>query len=469
MITAIRRKLTMFRARWFLILLVLSLVSPQLYAVTDEEIFRAFSLNLTTPGARAIGMGGAFIGRADDATAAETNPAGLTILARPEISLEYRHRDTRRTDTVITNIPITNLDSNPTPPDIGIDFGLADFRASDSLSSVDALGFLSYVHPFENWTLGFSRHELISVEATLVGDATASPFHFLEPNSFAGDAEIEDINYGITVAHRIGDVVSVGGTLKISDFRIRSDIGARQRNQPQFGQHFTSVYDTDDVGVGVNLGILVKPRPWVSFGAVYKYDPSFELRAVVTNVDRPNGPEQVVTNVDFDIPDQLGAGISVSAADFTVNLDVIRVFYSQLEDVQSGFSLFTHLLPFPKEQLIFRIDDGTDVHVGGEYLIRAQSAVLAFRGGFYRQSRNLFYFASAPSGGEYLTPIFGTEAPDPLNHVTIGGGVTFSRIQFDIAGDFALEREVRENTLLTQKRDVTHRGFELVVSSVVRF
>ena len=121
----------MFRARWFLILLVLSLVSPQLYAVTDEEIFRAFSLNLTTPGARAIGMGGAFIGRADDATAAETNPAGLTILARPEISLEYRHRDTRRTDTVITNIPITNLDSNPTPPDIGIDFGLADFRASD--------------------------------------------------------------------------------------------------------------------------------------------------------------------------------------------------------------------------------------------------------------------------------------------------------------------------------------------------
>ena len=459
----------MFRARLFLTLLVLFLFSPQLFAITDEEIFRAFSLNLTTPGARAIGMGGAFIGRADDATAAETNPAGLTILARPEISLEYRHRDTRRTDTVITNIPITNLDATPTPPDIGIDFGLADFRASDSLSSVDALGFISYVHPFESWTVGFSRHELISADATLVGDASASPFHFLEANSFAGTAEIKDVNYGITVAHRIGDIVSVGGTLKISDFSIRSNIGARQRLQPQFGQHFTSVYDTDEVGVGINLGLLVKPRPWVSFGAVYKYDPSFELRTVVTNVDTAAGPQQVVSDVDFDIPDQLGAGVSVTGGDFTVNLDVIRVFYSQLEEVQAGFSLFTHLLPFPKEQLIFRIDDGLDVHVGGEYLVRAQSAVLAFRGGFYRQSRNLFYFASAPSGGEYLTPIFGTEAPDPLNHVTIGGGVTFSRIQFDIAGDFALEREVRENDLLTQKRDVTHRGFELVVSTVVRF
>ena len=459
----------MTKTRWFLVLLVSILFSPQLFAVTDEEIFRAFSLNLTTPGARAIGMGGAFIGRADDATAAESNPAGLTILARPEVSIEYRHRDSRRTDIDLTNIPITNLDANPTPPDIGIDFGLANFSASDSLSSVDTIGFLSYVHPFENWTFAFSRHQLISVEATMLGEVSASPFHFLEPNSFAGDAQIEDVNYGFTVATQIGEIVSVGGTLKISDFSIQSDIGARQKNQPQFGQHFTSVYDSDEIGVGVNLGLQVKPRPWVSLGAVYKYDPSFELPTVVTNVDTASGPQQVVTDVNFDIPDQLGAGISVSAADFTVNLDVIRIFYAQLEDVQAGFSLFTHLLPFPKEELVFRIDDGTDVHVGGEYLVRSESAVLAFRGGFYTQSRNLFYFSKAPAAGDFLAPIFGTEAPDSLKHITIGGGVTFSRIQFDVAGDFALEDEEREDGLLTTKRNVTRRGFELILSSVVRF
>ena len=459
----------MSKTRWFLVLLIFALASPQLYAVTDEEIFRAFSLNLTTPGARAIGMGGAFIGRADDATAAESNPAGLTILARPEVSIEYRHRDARRSDINVTNIPITNLDANPSPPDIGIDFGLANFSASDSLDSVDTVGFLSYVHPFENWTIAFSRHQLINVEATMLGEASASPFHFLEANSFAGEAEIQNVNYGFTLATKLGDVISVGGTLKIADFSIRSDIGARQKLQPQFGQHFTSVYDSDEVGVGVNLGIQVKPQPWMSVGAVYKYDPSYELPTVVTNVDTASGPTQVVTDVDFDIPDQLGAGISVSAADFTVNLDVIRVFYSQLEDVQSGFSLFTHLLPFPKDQLIFRIDDGTDVHVGGEYLVRAESAVLAFRGGFYTQSRNLFYFVNAPAGGDFLAPIFGTQSPDSLRHVTIGGGVTFSRIQFDVAGDFALEDEERVDGLLTSKRNITHRGFELVLSSVVRF
>ena len=38
-------------------------------------------------GARALGMGGAFIAIADDATAASWNPGGLTQLERPELSL----------------------------------------------------------------------------------------------------------------------------------------------------------------------------------------------------------------------------------------------------------------------------------------------------------------------------------------------------------------------------------------------
>jgi len=44
--------------------------------------------NLTLgSGARAYGMGGAFLARADDATAASWNPAGLSYLRVPELSL----------------------------------------------------------------------------------------------------------------------------------------------------------------------------------------------------------------------------------------------------------------------------------------------------------------------------------------------------------------------------------------------
>ena len=60
-------------------------------ALTNEEVFSQFQFNFITPGARATGLGGAFIGLADDATAVESNPAGLTQLYDSEVSLEFKH------------------------------------------------------------------------------------------------------------------------------------------------------------------------------------------------------------------------------------------------------------------------------------------------------------------------------------------------------------------------------------------
>ena len=64
-------------------------VSPA-FALTDEEVFRNFRFNLINPGARSLAMGGAFISLADDATAAQANPAGLGFLTRWEFFAEVR-------------------------------------------------------------------------------------------------------------------------------------------------------------------------------------------------------------------------------------------------------------------------------------------------------------------------------------------------------------------------------------------
>src|SRR3982750_3671079 len=58
---------------------------------TDIESVSGLQFNFGNPGARSLGMGGAFLGLADDASAAEPNPAGLTILRKPEISVEGRN------------------------------------------------------------------------------------------------------------------------------------------------------------------------------------------------------------------------------------------------------------------------------------------------------------------------------------------------------------------------------------------
>src|SRR5437016_2499324 len=73
-------------------LLVLLLAAlPALARNTDIESLSGLQFNFGNPGARSLGMGGAFLGLADDASAAEANPAGLTILRKPEITIEARN------------------------------------------------------------------------------------------------------------------------------------------------------------------------------------------------------------------------------------------------------------------------------------------------------------------------------------------------------------------------------------------
>lgn len=470
--------------KYLTVLFVSLLFVSSSFAVTDEEMFRAFSLNLSTPGARAVGMGGAFIGRADDATAAETNPAGLTILARPEVSLEYRHSNARNVTTSIFNVPIRNLDLNPHPPvEPGLDRSIADFQALDTLDSTDSLGYASFVYPTSHVTLAFSRHELIRTDATLFGGLSASPFHFLEPNDFIGDAQIRDVNYNFTAATKIGDAISIGGSIKIADFSMDSRIAARQRNEINAGEHFVSRINTSETKVGFNAGVLVHPSSHVSVGVVYKFEPQFTIGTVVDNNDQ-TPPFSVKKDVSFDVPDTLGFGVSASPnSNWTFNFDVIRVYYSQLENVDTGLSLFTHLLPNDQQQILlpgsgnadvidFKIDDGLDIHAGAEYLWTHESYVFALRGGYYSQSRNRFFLANAPNidVDAFLRPIFGSDAGDHFNHVTLGTGITYGNFQIDFAADISDEDQINANFgQLTVKNEVSERSVDIILSSVFRF
>ena len=79
------------RTRLALLLLAPLVGAP---AATAQQFFDQDRIDLTGQqnltlgaGARAYGMGGAFLARADDATAASWNPAGLSYLRLPELSL----------------------------------------------------------------------------------------------------------------------------------------------------------------------------------------------------------------------------------------------------------------------------------------------------------------------------------------------------------------------------------------------
>ncbi|MEA2096446.1 MAG: hypothetical protein U9P73_07120 [Candidatus Cloacimonadota bacterium] len=80
--------------------------------------------NFTGVGARAAGMGGAFIGVADDATAISWNPAGLTQLQKPEASFVVRG--------------LAEL------YEVDFDYGIETYEDEHGI-----LNFLSGVYPFE--------------------------------------------------------------------------------------------------------------------------------------------------------------------------------------------------------------------------------------------------------------------------------------------------------------------------------
>lgn len=75
----------------------LTVTTPPTFAGSSNHslstLFEATG-NYQNPGARSLGLGGAFIALADDASAAELNPAGLTQLTKPEAGAEFRRLDT---------------------------------------------------------------------------------------------------------------------------------------------------------------------------------------------------------------------------------------------------------------------------------------------------------------------------------------------------------------------------------------
>ncbi len=91
LVTIDRDGTTMSFTKWFSCIIfwifLLGFVIPTHGYDLYERVGIASSPNPVGSGARAIGMGGAFIGIADDATAASWNPAGLIQLENPELSI----------------------------------------------------------------------------------------------------------------------------------------------------------------------------------------------------------------------------------------------------------------------------------------------------------------------------------------------------------------------------------------------
>ena len=377
------------------------------------------------PGARSLALGGTFIGLADDATSASTNPAGLAQLSRLEFSVEGRYR------TLFTNfLAGGRLTGEITK--IGIDTINGPFFDETS-ENLAGLSFLSVVYPRQQWTIAGYRQEGARVRrnATING-AFFSGEDFLEGSDLRqipGLAFVEAniVHYGSSFAVRVGKV-SAGAGVSLS----RLDYSARYQGF-DFDATFPAFYEAasftsaplfeevqvgDDWGVGAVAGVMVYPTYKIQIGASYRRGARFDFSGAIRSGVPELQPMPDSYAGKFTIPDVVGVGVALRPVDgLIIVLDVDRVKYSALNDFVRSQIVFE-----PDERDLYAVPDATEIHVGGEYLITRWPLRPAVRVGFWNEGDHSVTY----SGGGLLSGASDALAHD-VRHYSVGGGVPFSR------------------------------------------
>lgn len=392
-------------------LLALILMAPAAWAQANLEVNSRIQFNFFTPGARSLGMGGAFLGLADDATAAYANPAGLTTLTKPEISVEGLHWHYNQVFT-----DRGRLFGEATGNGVDTQSGL---RNGESYNGVTGLSFISFVYPWSRWRFALYRHELASFESRFKTQGA-----FLTPENATSDERLHPTanslrlsvaNLGLSAALEISPNLSMGAGLSSYGFHLDSltnrysvvrGIGQLDQQGEFYG---LPLYDPGNIvnfqtqkggdsALGFNAGFLWRIRDGLALGGVYRSGPNFKFTAATgKGPQAPPTLSEFSLPVRFNTPDFFGLGLSIQPTEYTtISLDYDRVRYSRLR--RSLVSIVTGPDQDPAELLRYQIDDANEIHLGFEraFVFRGFQ-VFARTGAWYDPNHSLRYTGSTPA------------------------------------------------------------------------
>jgi hypothetical protein len=447
-------------------------------AVTDEEIFRDFRFNFANPGARALAMGGAFIAIANDATAAQANPARLGVLRRPEIFAEVRNRNTDSTQTG-SGTPF------PIDPNINPAANLS-LQSEVSPETQTIPSVVSFVYPFKlrrALTLGVSRQEILSFKSAATNNFISTPLiasPFQDPNnpevvtnSAQGVIDSKLVLYNLSAGYQITRDLFVGGSVVLGQLDLKSNINSTFSDKdglfgygnldPRFETPAGSTLiatSIDDKATDVKwaFGLFWKLNDEISFGTVRKQGLRMSVQEHVVDSSKTPfvtglNPVTGIGTLDtsFNVPTVSGFGIAYQPwarsqnsglASLLFALDVVRVENKDLvKGFQSGLNVIT-LNDFIKK-VDFTATNQTEIHFGAEYYTNVGRSTLAFRAGFFtdpdssiHSSKVIADPASQEQRGTKIAIEKGNIFPSrsTVNHVT--GGIGYSFSDFEVAAAY---------------------------------
>jgi long-subunit fatty acid transport protein len=451
------------------------LVATGASALTDEEVFRGLRFSsAAVPGARALAMGGAYIGRADDATASFVNPAGLGFLDRPQAMIDVRVADVD--DRHESNPGTFDLYDDLDDP-IGVETFASGLRLFEEEAFAQA-GFVGYVHPVTDYlVIAAGRHERLSFERDVLTTFSSTAFRPLEDGGSAvvrealesrGTLDVLMETYDLSIASAIIEQLSLGLTVSLARLDMVSTLDNFQGRTADTDSDdsldsfltlldYRTVVDDEDTAFTFSAGLLYRPHEKVGIGLVYRDGPEFDLIEEVTGEGAraaalreylasplPNGVVvannlgQFVNRVT--IPDSYGAGLSLGpwfedrgGGGLLITADAVRVEYSDILDSFVA-GLNNQLFASDSQGVVFALDDGTEYHLGvGWTWTVGYNNSIHVRAGVYSEPDRQVLSSGRLTG--VVNPGTGTlvrageilDEDDDEIHVTAGAGFTLKR------------------------------------------
>ena len=449
---AAKYKITVSRIYFLLLCVcVLMLWCGSLHAQGSSAQYTSFtsSPNPVGSGARAIGMGGAFIAVADDATAASWNPAGLTQLRKPEFSFAYSYFRRRE-----------------------------DFRVSDhpeatgsSVVSNDDLNYLSIAYPFKL----FQRNMIVSLNYQLLYEFnkqlnmfvkdTNSGYSLEQKLHYRQEGKLRTLSpaYAIQVTPRL----SLGVTFNWwtdnlfwrngwqTDSVVKGYTFSSRRSGTEFNLHYHERY-YDFTGFNMNLGFLWHANRMVTIGGVLKTPFTAHVKHKQQNEIIRHYPDLTITkdshylreNVRLRMPLSFGFGIALRFSDtFTMSLDAYHTQWSKfIIDDSSGARRSPITGKFTRDS---HVAGTTQVRLGAEYLFILTNTVIPVRGG-------LFY-----------DPEPADNHPADFWGITLGTGASIKNAVFDIAYQYRQGNNVGKQALTSIPGSEADVFQHLIIASLI--
>ena len=379
------------------------------------------SPNPVGSGARALGMGGAFIAVADDATAASWNPGGLIQLEKPEISSVggFFHR----------------IEDN--------DFGTNPEASGNETVTEANLNYLSAAYPF---TL-FNRNMIVSLNYQRLFDFTRE-WDFPLTQSTNGLSVSQDVDYdqsgnlsalGLAYCIQVTPEFSFGFTFNIwqdwfgmNEWKqtTRQDgSGTFMGNPFNFESKSQDRFSFRGFNANANVGILWNITPEFTLGAVVRTPFTADLKRKSTFRSSISTTFISSTeNEELDMPMSYGIGMAYRFSDrLTVSADVTRTEWDDFVFKDSEGNKTSAISGRPKNDS--DVDPTHTVRLGAEYLFMEPTYVIPLRGGIF--------YDPAPAEG----------SPDDFYGFSLGSGFAKGRFIFDLAYQYRFGRDVGGSTL----------------------